>query len=105
PTEADGTRGSARPQSGGILVEPIRRAPINIPPLRIATSPMNAIAQLLTPSTIALDVEADSKTRLFEQAGLLFEHSSGISRTVVSASLAAREKLGSTGLGQGIAIP
>jgi len=66
---------------------------------------MNAIAQLLTPSTIALDVEADSKTRLFEQAGLLFEHSSGISRTVVSASLAAREKLGSTGLGQGIAIP
>ena len=66
---------------------------------------MNTIAQLLTPSSIALDVDADSKARLFEQAGALFERSAGLPRTVVSASLAAREKLGSTGLGQGIAIP
>ena len=66
---------------------------------------MNPIAQLLTPSSIALDVVADSKARLFDETGALFERSSGISRAVVSASLAAREKLGSTGLGQGIAIP
>ncbi|HEY3178674.1 MAG TPA: PTS IIA-like nitrogen regulatory protein PtsN [Casimicrobiaceae bacterium] len=66
---------------------------------------MNPIAQLLTPSRIAIDVEVDSKARLFEEAGVLFERSAGLSRTVVSASLAAREKLGSTGLGQGIAIP
>jgi PTS system nitrogen regulatory IIA component len=66
---------------------------------------MNTIAQLLTPSSIALDVDADSKARLFEQAGALFERSVGLPRAVVSTSLAAREKLGSTGLGQGIAIP
>ena len=66
---------------------------------------MNPIAQLLTPSNIALDIEADSKARLFDEAGALFERSSGLARSTVSSSLAAREKLGSTGLGQGIAIP
>ena len=89
-----------------MLVGSIQRIPINIPPLCIVAPPsMNTIAQLLTPSSIALDVDADSKARLFEQAGALFERSVGLPRAVVSASLAAREKLGSTGLGQGIAIP
>ena len=45
------------------------------------------------------------KSRLFEAAGALFAASSGLDATMVSSSLAAREKLGSTGLGQGIAIP
>jgi nitrogen PTS system EIIA component len=66
---------------------------------------MNRIAQLLTPSTIALDIEADSKARFFDEVGELFERSLGLSSSSVSSSLAAREKLGSTGLGQGIAIP
>lgn len=66
---------------------------------------MSPIAQLLTPSNIALDIDVDSKGRLFDEAGALFERSAGLSRSTVSASLAAREKLGSTGLGQGIAIP
>jgi PTS system nitrogen regulatory IIA component len=66
---------------------------------------MNPIAELLTASNIALDVDADSKARLFDEAGALFERSSGLPRATISGSLAAREKLGSTGLGQGIAIP
>jgi PTS system nitrogen regulatory IIA component len=66
---------------------------------------MNTIAELLTPSNIALDIDADSKARLFDAAGALFERSAGLPRATVAASLAAREKLGSTGLGQGIAIP
>ena len=66
---------------------------------------MNPIAQLLTPSSIALDIDVDSKARLFDEAGALFERSAGLSHSTVSSSLAAREKLGSTGLGQGIAIP
>src|SRR5207249_1244595 len=83
------------PEFSGMLVGSIQRIPINIPPLCIATpSSMNTIAQLLTPPSIALDVDADSKARLFEQAGALFERSAGLPRTVVSASLAAREKLG-----------
>ena len=42
---------------------------------------------------------------MFEQAGLLFENNQGIGRSAVFDSLFARERLGSTGLGQGVAIP
>ena len=66
---------------------------------------MNQIASLLPLSNIALDLDAGTKVRLFEEMGILFERTAGISRATVAASLAAREKLGSTGLGQGIAIP
>jgi nitrogen PTS system EIIA component len=66
---------------------------------------MNQIAELLPLANIALDLDVASKSRLFEATGALFAASSGLDATTVSASLAAREKLGSTGLGQGIAIP
>lgn len=66
---------------------------------------MNHIAQLLPETNIVLDVEATSKKRLFEQIGQLFEDHAQIARSVVFDSLFARERLGSTGLGQGIAIP
>ncbi|MFA7268791.1 MAG: PTS IIA-like nitrogen regulatory protein PtsN [Sterolibacterium sp.] len=66
---------------------------------------MNLIAKLLSPANILLDLEASSKKRVFEQAGLLFENQQGIARSAVYDALFAREKLGSTGLGQGIAIP
>lgn len=66
---------------------------------------MNLIAKLLPPSNILLELDVTSKKRLFEQAGLLFENNQGISRSVVFDSLFARERLGSTGLGQGVAIP
>lgn len=52
-----------------------------------------------------LDLEVSSKKRLFEQASLLFENHRGIARVVVYDSLFARERLGSTGLGHGVAIP
>lgn len=66
---------------------------------------MNQIARLLSPESILLDLEAGSKKRVFEQAGLLFENLHGIARSTVYDTLFARERLGSTGLGQGIAIP
>jgi PTS system nitrogen regulatory IIA component len=66
---------------------------------------MNLIAKLLPPSNIILDLDATSKKRVFEQAGLLFENNQGIARSTVFDSLFARERLGSTGLGQGVAIP
>jgi PTS system nitrogen regulatory IIA component len=66
---------------------------------------MTHIADLLPESNIALDVEATSKKRLFEQIGQLFEDHAQIARTVVFDSLFARERLGSTGLGLGVAIP
>lgn len=66
---------------------------------------MNLIAKLLPVSNILLDADLTSKKRVFEQAGLLLENNESISRSLVFDSLFAREKLGSTGLGQGVAIP
>lgn len=66
---------------------------------------MNPLSNILSPAQILLDLEASSKKRVFEQAGQLFEAQLGLARSVIFDSLFAREKLGSTGLGQGIAIP
>ncbi len=66
---------------------------------------MNLISQLLPESNVILDLDVASKKRVFEQAGLLFENTVQIARSQVFESLFAREKLGSTGLGQGVAIP
>jgi PTS system nitrogen regulatory IIA component len=66
---------------------------------------MNQIAQLLPPTNILLDVDTESKSGLFDALGALFESNHGLSRRTVVGSLVAREKLGSTGLGQGVAIP
>lgn len=52
-----------------------------------------------------VSVEATSKKRAFEEAGLLFENQHGLNRALITDSLFARERLGSTGLGHGVAIP
>jgi PTS system nitrogen regulatory IIA component len=66
---------------------------------------MNQIIALLPPSQIVADLDVSSKKRVFEQAGLLFENHYGIGRSQVYDALFAREKLGSTALGRGVAIP
>lgn len=66
---------------------------------------MNRIAQLLPARNVVLDLAVTSKKRVFEQAALLFENEQGIERAKVFDSLFARERLGSTGLGQQVAIP
>ena len=67
--------------------------------------PMNRLSRLLPPTNVVLDLSVTSKKRLFEQVGLLFENNHGIERGKVFDSLFARERLGSTGLGEGVAIP
>lgn len=66
---------------------------------------MNPLTNLLTADQVLLDLDASSKKRVFEQAGMLFEARLGLARSTIFDSLFAREKLGSTGLGQGVAIP
>lgn len=68
-------------------------------------NPINPIANLLSVDNIVIDLDASSKKRVFEQAGLLFENHYAIARSAVYDALFAREKMGSTGLGLGIAIP
>ncbi|HSC81637.1 MAG TPA: PTS sugar transporter subunit IIA, partial [Chitinolyticbacter sp.] len=66
---------------------------------------MSLISKILPAGNVFLDMDVGSKKRVFEQVGILFENSHGIARSVIFDSLFAREKLGSTGLGQGVAIP
>jgi nitrogen PTS system EIIA component len=66
---------------------------------------MSLVAKLLPLPNVIVDLDVTSKKRVFEQVGLLFENNHQIARSQVFDSLFAREKLGSTGLGQGVAIP
>ena len=66
---------------------------------------MTHFSKILPTKNIVLDLECSSKKRAFEQAGLIFENNCGIARSTVSDNLFARERLGSTGLGHGVAVP
>jgi len=66
---------------------------------------MTNLAKILSPENVILDLEVSSKKRAFEQAGLTFENNNSIARSTVSENLFARERLGSTGLGHGVAVP
>lgn len=66
---------------------------------------MNHLSRILPASNVVLDMAVTSKKRAFEQAGLLFENHHGLARTLVFDSLFSRERLGSTALGQGVAVP
>ncbi|MFM6986501.1 MAG: PTS sugar transporter subunit IIA [Hydrogenophaga sp.] len=66
---------------------------------------MNRLSALLPAPQVLVSVDVTSKKRAFEEAGLLFETLHGLNRALITDSLFARERLGSTGLGHGVAIP
>jgi len=66
---------------------------------------MNLISKTLPLENVILDADSTSKKRVFERVGVLFENTHKIARSQIFDSLFAREKLGSTGLGHGVAIP
>jgi nitrogen PTS system EIIA component len=66
---------------------------------------MSLLSSLLTVPHVALEVEAGDKNAVFESAARLLENDSELTRQQIVDSLNARERMGSTGLGQGIAIP
>ncbi len=66
---------------------------------------MSLIGDILPVSHVVLDLNVSSKKRLFEEAGHLLSQQAGLSQEDVFNCLFAREKLGSTALGKGVAIP
>ena len=66
---------------------------------------MTSLADILPVSHIILDAEISSKKRLFECVAQLFAEQSGLLQTEVFDYLIERERLGSTALGQGVAMP
>ena len=64
------------------------------------------ISDLLSPERIRCDVHSSSKKRLLEIISKeLARNSDGLDQREIFESLCAREHLGSTGLGGGVAIP
>ena len=66
---------------------------------------MNAVSELLKAEDIRLDIEASSRDELLAAAADLLAARNGLARAQLLESLAAREQLGSTGMGHGVAIP
>ena len=64
------------------------------------------VSEFIQTDRVLCDVEASSKKRAFETLSeLISKNCEGISANEVFDSLIAREKLGGTGLGYGVAIP
>lgn len=64
------------------------------------------ISDLLSPERIRFDVQSSSKKRLLELISEeLARNSDEFTKREIFESLCARERLGSTGLGKGVAIP
>ena len=66
---------------------------------------MNALTNLFALDCIALDSTANNRADAFAAAGELFSKHAGIDSNAVVGFLNAREDLGSTALGAGVAIP
>lgn len=67
---------------------------------------MTGLDSLLSPARVMYRVAATSKKRIFELAAQNIAHATlSLTEQQVYSQLLAREKLGSTGLGQGVAIP
>jgi nitrogen PTS system EIIA component len=63
------------------------------------------IANLLSPTDVMIDVRASQKGPLLHELAAVAAASLGLSADQVTSYLLKREELGSTGIGQGIAIP
>ena len=64
------------------------------------------VSDLLSPERVLPSVRATSKKRLLEMISqALVQHDASLNPREIFESLCARERLGSTGLGHGVAIP
>ena len=63
------------------------------------------IVDLLEPGNVVLDLRAADKRRLLDELARRASALSGVDAGIVAEALISRERLGSTGMGSGIAIP
>ena len=66
---------------------------------------MKDLSDLIRAEAVSQGVAAVSKKALFQQIAALASHAYGVDAKAAAERLAAREKLGSTGFGGGVAIP
>jgi PTS system nitrogen regulatory IIA component len=65
----------------------------------------HTMAQLISQDHVLLGLDVSNREALFVQLGYFFERRCGLPAATITAGLAEREALGSTGLGQGVALP
>jgi PTS system nitrogen regulatory IIA component len=63
------------------------------------------ISDFLVPSQVMIDVKASDKERLLEQLSMEAADVAGLPADEVAREIAKREELGSTGVGNGVALP
>jgi nitrogen PTS system EIIA component len=63
------------------------------------------ISDFLSPAQVMIDVRASDKRCLLEQLSTQAAAEAGLSRDIVVREIAEREELGSTGVGNGVALP
>ncbi len=63
------------------------------------------ICDIITPATIAVRVHLEDKAHALRFAAASLGARSGLPAEIIKHALAGREALGSTGIGQGIAVP
>ena len=68
----------------------------------MTTSP---IGEILTPDDVLLDIDAETREALLRAAASLLEKHCHRAHTEIFDALTAREQLGSTALGHGVALP
>jgi len=66
---------------------------------------MNLISQILPVERVFVGSPLAAQSELFDFVGDIFARDFGLTKKLVVSALVQREKLGSTGLGQGVAIP
>jgi len=66
---------------------------------------MNRVAAVLSAERIRMGFSAVNKSQVLDEAGRLLAPFENLEPGHITASLMARERLGSTGLGSGVAIP
>ncbi len=63
------------------------------------------ISEFVSPSDVAVDVRADGKQQLLRDMSAKAAAAAGLIADEVAAAVLKREELGSTGIGDGVAIP
>ncbi|GJH38520.1 PTS sugar transporter subunit IIA [Paraburkholderia hospita] len=101
-TPTDGWRDLLRATSWAQAASALRPAK---PPVKTSDDDGETLERLLSPGNVLLDTDSANRAALFAQLGAFCETHYGVPAGQVIEGLNTREALGSTGLGQGVAVP
>ncbi|CAB3752120.1 PTS sugar transporter subunit IIA [Paraburkholderia humisilvae] len=92
-------------RNGGSRVTAAQAGAAAEPSIETLIPAQPSLAQLLPASHVLLSLRVDDREQLFTQLSHTFETLCDVPAGTVTAGLTSREALGSTGLGQGVAVP